>query len=131
MRMNVTDSGGNVPAKASVLIVDDDRGFGRAAAEILTDRGYRVLGHATTAVAALAKCEQLNPEAVLVDVRLPDCDGVILAQRLRERPDRPAVLLTSSDSRAVLAESLRASGASGFVPKTELARSDLDSFLRC
>jgi DNA-binding NarL/FixJ family response regulator len=131
MRMNVTDSTGNVPAKASVLIVDDDRGFGRAAAEILAGRGYLVLGHATTAVAALAKCEHLRPEAVLVDVRLPDANGVILAQRLRERPDRPAVLLTSSDRRAVLAEPLRASGASGFVPKTELARSDLDSFLRC
>jgi len=129
MRTNVTDSAGNIPAKASVLIVDDDAGFGRVAAEILADRGYRVLGHATTGVAALAKCQQLSPEAVLMDVRLPDCDGVILAQRLRERPDRPAVLLTSSDRRAVLAESLRASGASGFVPKTELARSDLDSFL--
>src|ERR1700758_474965 len=125
--MNVTDSKENVPAKASVLIVDDDHGFGRVAAEILTDRGYRVVGQATTAVAALAKCEHLRPEAVLLDVRLPDGDGVILAQRLRERPDRPAVLLTSSDRRAVLAGPLRASGASGFVPKTELARSDLDS----
>src|ERR1700747_2369318 len=131
MRMNVTDSTVNVPAKASVLIVDDDYGFGRVAAEILADRGYRVLGHATTAVAALAKCEQLRPDAVLVDVRLPDGDGVILAQRLRERPDRPAVLLTSSDRRAVLAEPLRASGATGFVPQAELARRDLDTFLRC
>jgi two-component system, response regulator PdtaR len=130
MAINMTDL--PVPARAatSVLIVDDDRGFARTAAELLTDRGYRVVGLATSAHAALNKCDELSPNAVLVDVRLPDGDGVTLARRLRQRPDCPTVLLTSSDRRALVAGSLRESGASGFVPKTELARSDLDRFLR-
>ena len=128
--MSMSQTSGEKPRQTSVLIVDDDRGFGRAAAEMLADRGYRVLGQATTALAALARCEHLAPDAVLLDVRLPDGSGVALAQTLRARPDRPRVLLTSSDRRAVLPEPLRQSGASGFIPKTELARTDLDGFLK-
>jgi DNA-binding NarL/FixJ family response regulator len=113
-----------------VLIVDDDCGFGRAAAEMLADRGYWVLGQATTAVGALALCDQLNPDAVLLDVRLPDGDGVTLAEKLRARSGRPRVLLMSTDRNAVPPGPLRQSGASGFIPKTELACSDLDQFLK-
>jgi CheY-like chemotaxis protein len=105
----------------SVLIVDDDEGFGRAAAEMLADRGYRVVGHATTVADALAQFDLLAPEAVLLDVRLPDGDGVELAGTLTARPHAPTVLLTSTDRKAVPAEQLRESGACGFVPKTELA----------
>jgi len=105
----------------SVLIVDDDEGFGRAAAEILADRGYRVVGHATTVADALTQCDLLAPEAVLLDVRLPDGDGVELARRLTASPHAPTVLLTSTDRKAVPAAQLRESGACGFVPKTELA----------
>jgi two-component system, NarL family, response regulator DevR len=127
---NLTECSLHAAAGTSVLIVDDDDGFARAAAELLADRGYRVVGQAGGAIAALAKCDQLRPDSVLMDVRLPDGDGVTLARRLHQRPDRPAVLLTSSDRRAVSAARLPESGASGFVPKTELARSDLDRFLR-
>ena len=42
-----------------------------------------------------------SPDAVLLDVRLPDGDGVTLAETLRARPDRPRVLLTSTDRQAV------------------------------
>ena len=128
--MSVPQPSAEVRPQTSVLIVDDDLGFGRAAAEILADRGYRVLGQAATAAEALAKCDQLEPEAVLLDVRLPDGDGVLLAEKLTARPGRPRVLLTSTDSKAVLPSSLRQSGASGFVPKTQLAGSDLDRFLK-
>jgi DNA-binding NarL/FixJ family response regulator len=110
----------------SVLIVDDDHDFGRAAAELLADRGYRVLGQATTAAEALARCDQLDPDAVLLDVGLPDGDGVTLAQKLNARPHRPRILLTSSDRKAVSPERVRQCGASGFIPKAHLVRCDLD-----
>ena len=103
------------------MIVDDDQGFGRVAAEILADRGYRVVGHATTAAEARRQCDLLAPDAVLLDVRLPDGDGVALAGELAAGPHPPTVLLTSSDRKAVPPEHLRRSGAYGFVPKTELA----------
>lgn len=116
--------------ETSILIVDDDDDFGRAAAEMLADRGYRVLGQATTVAEALASCDQLDPDAMLLDVRLPDGDGVALAQELDARGHRPRILLTSSDRKAVSAECVRQSGASGFIPKSGLAGCDLDRFLR-
>jgi len=108
-------------AIASVLIVDDDEGFCRVAAELLADRGYRVLGCATSAAEAVTQCEALDPDAVLLDIRLPDGNGVELAGTLHARPDPPSILLTSSDRKAVLAEQVRESGACGFVAKMELA----------
>jgi CheY-like chemotaxis protein len=116
--------------QTSILIVDDDPGFGRAAAELLAHRGYRVLGQATSVAEALAQCDQLDPDAVLLDVSLPDGDGVALAEELHARPHPPMILLTSTDSKAVPPETLRQSCANGFVPKTGLAHCDLDRFLR-
>lgn len=115
--------------RTTVLIVDDDLGFGRFAADLLTDRGYRVVGHAKTADEAVAECKRLDPDAVVLDVRLPDGHGVTLAETLRGAAARPTILLTSTDRQAVSPEQVRKSGASGFVPKTQLARSDLDPFL--
>ena len=104
-------------AQTSVLIVDDDPGFGRAAAEMLADRGYRVLGQATTVAEALASCDELGPDAVLLDVRLPDGDGVSLAEMLRARPDRPRVLLTSTDRQAVSPALLATVAQTAFSPR--------------
>ena len=121
--------GDSAPVETSILIVDDDEDFGRVAAEMLADRGYRVLGQATTAAEALARCEQLAPDAVLLDVRLPDGDGADLAQKLDARPHGPRILLTSSDRTVLSPDRARQSGASGFIPKASLALSDLDRFL--
>ena len=115
--------------QVGVLIVDDDQRFGRFAAELLTDRGYLVVGHATSVGEAPAECKRLEPDAVLLDVRLPDGSGVTLASSLRATERPPAVLLTSADRDALRPEQLEQSGASGFVPKTQLARRDLTPFL--
>ena len=114
----------------SVLIVDDDDDFGRAAAELLADRGYRVLGQATTAAEALARCDELDPDAVLLDVGLPDGDGVALAQKLTRARIGRGSCSPRSDRKAVSPERVRQSGASGFIPKAHLVRCDLDRFLR-
>lgn len=114
----------------TVLIVDDDVAFADLAADLLTERGYDVVGQATTAGAAVAACERLDPDAVLLDVRLPDGSGMALAQTLRAGGDRPNVLLTSNDRMAIGPQHVERSAAHGFVPKTELARTDLDVFLR-
>jgi DNA-binding NarL/FixJ family response regulator len=117
-------------SQTTVLIVDDDPGFGRAAAEMLADRGYRVVGQATTAGEAVQECGRLDPDAVLLDVRLPDGNGVKLAETLRAARGRLTILLTSTDSSAVVPERLRHSAASGFVPKPQLARTNLDAYFK-
>lgn len=115
-------------SQTTILIVDDDLPFSRAAAELLADRGFRVLGCAATAKEALTECRRLAPDAVLLDVWLPDGYGVALADTLRALPRPPMIVLTSSDPTAVSPEQLRMSGASGFIPKSQLARSDLGQY---
>jgi DNA-binding NarL/FixJ family response regulator len=118
------------PVQTTVLIVDDDPGFGRVAAEMLAVRGYRVVGHATTADEAVQECGRLRPDAVLLDVRLPDGNGVTLAETLRAARDRLNILLTSTDRDAVAPERLQHSAASGFVPKPQLSRTNLETFFK-
>jgi CheY-like chemotaxis protein len=115
-----------VRAPARVLIVDDSAPFRRAAREVLEGRGYRVVGAADTAVAGFEAVERLKPDAVLLDVRLPDGSGLDLCEVLTREHDAPAILLMSSDD-AAHAALAKARGARGFVPKADLARVDLSS----
>ena len=111
-------------AAARVLIVDSSVPFRRAARELLERRGYCVVGAVDSAAAGFEAVEQLKPDAVLLDVRLPDGSGLDLCEVLTREQDAPAILLISSDG-AVDAALAKARGARGFVPKADLARVDL------
>jgi DNA-binding response OmpR family regulator len=86
-----------------VLIIDDDPDFLALTARILVDLGVDAAWTAANATQGLAAALQSRPDAVLVDVGLPDRNGIDLAYELSELPWRPRVVLTSSDSDAVLA----------------------------
>jgi CheY-like chemotaxis protein len=113
-----------------VLIVDDDETFLRTATELLRDRGYSVVGHAYSAEEAIARTAELEPNAILLDVHLPDRNGVDLAGELTCRDQAPIVLLTSTDRGAVDDELVLSCAAAGFVPKANLPTADLDAYLR-
>jgi CheY-like chemotaxis protein len=113
----------------TVLIVDDDAQFRRVAGELLADRGYRVVGEAASAADGLALAEELHPDAVLLDVNLPDSDGLSVAARLSAN-GAPRVLLTSADAGATTGRLVRGSGAAGFVPKADLTYVALDRYLK-
>ena len=109
-----------------VLIVDDSAPFRRAARELLERRGYSVVGEADGAASGLAAVERLRPDAVLLDVRLPDGSGFEVCTLLTREQDAPPVLLVSSDIWADAAL-VKDCGARALVSKTELAGIDLDS----
>jgi DNA-binding NarL/FixJ family response regulator len=109
----------------TVLLVDDDPPFRRIAAELLAGRGFEVVAQAGDGERALAECARVLPEAALVDVHLPDTDGFALARALARCESRPRVLLTSTDAGVATAAAVAESGAVGFVPKAELAVTDL------
>jgi CheY-like chemotaxis protein len=107
-----------------VLVVDDDEAFRGLAARLVASLGIGKVVEAGTVAAALAAAERLRPVAALVDVALPDGDGVDLAARLVAAPWRPRVVLTSSDPDAA-AHSARVP----FLPKDLLADEALRSLL--
>jgi CheY-like chemotaxis protein len=113
----------------SVLVVDDDATFRRIARRLLAASGLVVVGEAENAAAALVAVGELRPDAVLVDIRLPDQNGVELARELTALPWRPRVLLTSSNAEAAKESDVRASGAEAFVPKVQLPSAALDELL--
>jgi CheY-like chemotaxis protein len=87
----------------SVLIIDDDPDFLALTARILVELGVDAAWTAANATQGLAAARQSRPDAVLVDIGLPDRNGIDLAYELSELAWRPRIVLTSSDSDAILA----------------------------
>lgn len=105
---------------ARILIVDDDDRFRRVARALLEAEGFDVVGEAEDGKAALTAARELDPEVVLLDIHLPDVDGLEIAKRLAAE-EGPAVVLTSTRDESDFGPELHRSGARGFVPKDELS----------
>jgi enoyl-CoA hydratase/carnithine racemase/ActR/RegA family two-component response regulator len=104
----------------SVLVVDDDAEFRKLVMRLLTASGLTVVGEADSVAAALADAGRLKPSAFLVDVELPDGDGLTLARALAALPWRPRVVLTSIDGDITTSDEARNAGALAFVNKPDL-----------
>lgn len=105
----------------SVLIVDDSTAFQGSARALLEARGYAIAGTAADGAGALEAVRALRPDAVLLDVNLPDMNGVDVAERLARDDATLAVVLVSTLEVSALGRSVDACGARGFVAKSELA----------
>jgi CheY-like chemotaxis protein len=123
--------GENDGMASTVLIVDDHPSFRASARRMLEADGYEVLGEAEDGATALAAAQQLRPDLVLLDVRLPDIDGFEVARRLLEWDGKGMqIVLTSSHDSTDLSEAIGASGARGFIPKGDLTGTAVAALLR-
>jgi two-component system KDP operon response regulator KdpE len=110
----------------SVLLVDDDPAFLSLAERILAGMGAEVVATADEPAGAFAAANATRPDAAVVDVGLPDREGIDLAYELAALPWQPLVVLVSSDSDAGCA--IEAGGGRPklpFVPKDEFANGQL------
>jgi CheY-like chemotaxis protein len=104
------------------LIVDDSLEFFEAARQLFAEDGVAVVGLVATANEAVEKALALRPDVALVDIDLGVESGFDVARRLAGLPDGgPPVVLISAESGSELAELVDASGARGFVSKTDLS----------
>jgi DNA-binding NarL/FixJ family response regulator len=111
-----------------VLIVDDHQPFRAVARELLESAGYVVAGEAADAAEALAAVAVESPDAVLLDVQLPDRDGFAVAQALAAA-DGPAVVLISSREADDYGSQVAACGARGFIAKSKLSAATFAALL--
>ena len=103
-----------------MLIVDDHQPFRAIARELLERAGYVIAGEAADAAEALAAAAADPPDAVLLDVQLPDRDGFSVATALTGAGG-PAVVLISSREAEDYGGQIEACGARGFIPKSRLS----------
>jgi two-component system KDP operon response regulator KdpE len=82
---------------ALVLVVEDEPHRRRFLRATLTSHAYRVL-EATTATDAMTQARQYNPDIVLLDLGLPDLDGLEVTRRLREWTATPILVLSARGS---------------------------------
>lgn len=101
-----------------VLIADDDHLMRAGLAELLTtDPTIELVGEAATGREAVERSKRLAPDVVLMDVRMPDLDGIEATRALtRELPDVKVVILSTFEQDDYLFGALRA-GAAGFLLK--------------
>jgi DNA-binding NarL/FixJ family response regulator len=112
-----------------VLVVDDHASFRRSASELLIAEGFDVVGEAADGASALALAAELTPEVVLLDIQLPDLDGLAVAERLLAAHPRLEVVLVSSRDRSTYGPRIEASGARGFIAKGDLSGAALEGLL--
>lgn len=118
------------PAFVRILIADDNQMVRRGLAGLLSnEKNIEICGEATNAAETLQMASELRPEVILLDVSMPDSNGLETARLLRERlPESKILIVSQHDAKQLLPGALKA-GADGCVDKGRLF-SDLLPALR-
>jgi DNA-binding NarL/FixJ family response regulator len=114
-----------MPEMETVLIVDDHEGFRLRARLMLEAAGFRVVGEASDGASGVAQAQELKPSVILLDVRLPDCNGFDLASEL----EGSEVVMISSHDASTYRTRLASSGVRGFISKADLSGEALAAVL--
>ena len=107
--------------KLRVLIVDDQLPFRNAARSVLeSGEGYVVVGEAADGEQAVELVASLQPQVILMDVRLPGISGIEATRRILEQHPAAVIVLLSTHGAADLPPDLLQCGAVGFLRKEML-----------
>ena len=123
------DEAGN-SAKITVFLLDDHEIVRRGVRDLINaEPGITVIGEAATATSALARIPALKPDVAVLDIRLPDGDGVTVCREIRSKmPQLACLMLTSFSDDEALFDAIMA-GAAGYVLK-QIRGTDLIGAIR-
>lgn len=106
----------NTPETMRVLIAEDEALIRLDLVELLEESGYNVVAQAGDGEEAIALARQLNPDIVIMDVKMPKMDGITAAEVITEERIAPVVMLTAFSQRELIDRASRA-GAMAYVVK--------------
>jgi DNA-binding NarL/FixJ family response regulator len=117
-------------SRIRVLLVDDDEHFAASlAATLACDERVEVIASARDGAEAVARCSEIQPDVVAMDIHMPAMGGVEATRRIRAEQGGAAVILISgsmfSDARDLAVEA----GAAGYLTKAQCARELLPAIL--
>jgi len=110
-------------SRARILIVDDHEIFRRGLRSLLESRPeFEILGEAADGLQAIEKATQLKPDLIVMDVSMPQLDGLQATRQIRKKlPQTKILILSQHDTSHMLSAALEA-GANGYVTKSQVSR---------
>jgi DNA-binding NarL/FixJ family response regulator len=100
-----------------VLIVDDEAIVSRMLNEVLVDSGFDVVGQAVDGIEGVELARSLEPDAILLDIRMPRLDGLAAGRQIRETDGDVRLVFFSAYDDPALKQEADAVGASTFLVK--------------
>ena len=102
---------------AKILIVDDAAFMRMMSKDILTKNGYNIAGEAENGAKAVEKYNELKPDLVLMDITMPEMDGIQALKKIKETdPNASVIMCSAMGQQAMVIESIQ-SGAKDFIVK--------------
>ena len=102
---------------ARILVVDDAAFMRMMIKDILTKNGYNVVGEAENGAKAVEKYAETKPDLVLMDITMPEMDGIQALKKIKEADPKATVIMCSAmGQQAMVIESIQ-SGAKDFIVK--------------
>ncbi len=102
--------------KTRVVVADDESVIRMDLREMLTNLGYVVVGEASDGATAVALAREMKPDLVIMDIKMPNMDGLAAAKILTEERIAPVLFLTAF-SQQDLVEGAKEAGVVGYVVK--------------
>jgi two-component system chemotaxis response regulator CheY len=111
------DKGGFSMSDKSILLVDDAAFMRMMLKDILTKNGYNVVGEAENGARAIEKYKELKPNLVIMDITMPEMDGINAAKGIKAVDNSALIIMCSAmGQQAMVIESIQA-GARDFIVK--------------
>jgi two-component system, chemotaxis family, chemotaxis protein CheY len=100
-----------------ILIVDDAAFMRMMIKDVLTKNGYTIAGEAENGQKAIEKFKELNPDLVIMDITMPEVDGIQAVKEIRKvDPNAKVIMCSAMGQQAMVIESIQA-GARDFIVK--------------
>ena len=103
--------------KKKILICDDTKFMRKVLREILSENGYEIIGEAENGIVAIEKYNQLKPDIVLMDITMPELDGIMALKGIIKMDSEAKVIMCSAMGQEEFVLEAIKNGAKDFVVK--------------